>query len=95
MLVVLSPLLSLCLTLEMLLYVLGAFLIPYIILLVLIGKPMYYMEAALGQYSQLGPVAVWKCAPVAKGMNHATSSPETIGLYMFSVTKNLPRPHFA
>jgi len=49
----------------------GAFLIPYIILLVLIGKPMYYMECALGQYSQLGPVSVWKLAPIAKGVGYA------------------------
>lgn len=37
----------------------GAFLIPYVILLVLVGKPMYFMEAALGQFSQVGPLAVW------------------------------------
>jgi len=37
----------------------GAFLIPYVVLLVLVGKPMYFMEAALGQYSQVGPLAVW------------------------------------
>jgi len=37
----------------------GAFLIPYIIILVLIGKPMYFMEAAIGQFSQVGPLAMW------------------------------------
>jgi len=37
----------------------GAFLIPYIIILVLVGKPMYFMEAAIGQYSQVGPLAMW------------------------------------
>ncbi|KAG1688561.1 Sodium- and chloride-dependent glycine transporter 2 [Nymphon striatum] len=31
----------------------GAFLLPYFILLLLVGKPMYYMEVALGQYSSL------------------------------------------
>eukprot|EP00092_Neocalanus_flemingeri_P036836 GFUD01040097.1.p1 GENE.GFUD01040097.1~~GFUD01040097.1.p1 ORF type:complete len:631 (-),score=180.30 GFUD01040097.1:203-2095(-) len=37
----------------------GAFLIPYVILLVLVGKPMYFMEAALGQFGQVGPLQVW------------------------------------
>lgn len=47
----------------------AAFLFPYIILLVLIGKPMYLMETALGQYSQLGPMNVWRCAPVMQGQS--------------------------
>ncbi|XP_044731735.1 sodium-dependent nutrient amino acid transporter 1-like isoform X2 [Chrysoperla carnea] len=33
----------------------GAFLIPYIIVLILIGRPMYYMEMLLGQFSSRGP----------------------------------------
>jgi len=37
----------------------GAFLIPYIIILVLVGMPMYFMEAALGQFGQVGPLQVW------------------------------------
>jgi len=37
----------------------GAFLVPYFIILVLVGKPMYFMEAALGQYAQVGPLAMW------------------------------------
>ncbi|XP_047473125.1 sodium-dependent proline transporter-like isoform X2 [Penaeus chinensis] len=49
----------------------AAFLFPYIILLVLIGKPMYLMETALGQYSQLGPMNVWRCAPVMQGVGVA------------------------
>lgn len=49
----------------------AAFLFPYIILLVLIGKPMYLMETALGQYSQLGPMNVWRCAPVMQGVGIA------------------------
>ncbi|XP_076069630.1 sodium- and chloride-dependent glycine transporter 2-like isoform X2 [Oratosquilla oratoria] len=49
----------------------AAFLVPYIILLVLIGKPMYLMETAIGQYSQLGPLNVWRCAPVMAGVGVA------------------------
>merc|ERR1712142_1117267 len=50
----------------------GAFLIPYIILLVLVGKPMYFMEAALGQYGQVGPLQVWiEMLPCAIGVGVA------------------------
>jgi len=46
----------------------GAFLIPYLILLFLVGRPMYLMEVALGQYSQLGPLHTWKrAAPLMAG----------------------------
>ncbi|XP_037085961.1 sodium- and chloride-dependent neutral and basic amino acid transporter B(0+)-like isoform X2 [Pollicipes pollicipes] len=49
----------------------GAFLIPYIIILVLVGKPMYLMETAIGQYSQLGPMSMWSMAPIMKGVGAA------------------------
>jgi len=49
----------------------GAFLIPYFILLILVGKPMYYMETALGQFSRLSPLQVWRCAPIATGVGVA------------------------
>ena len=31
----------------------ASFLIPYFVILMLIGKPMYYLELALGQFSQV------------------------------------------
>jgi len=50
----------------------GAFLIPYIILLVFVGKPMYFMEAALGQFGQVGPLQVWtQMLPCAVGVGVA------------------------
>lgn len=49
----------------------GAFLFPYFILLILVGKPMYFMEVALGQFSSLGPMSVWRCFPIAKGVGAA------------------------
>jgi hypothetical protein len=33
----------------------------------LIGKPMYFMELVIGQYSGLGPTGVWRMNPSAKG----------------------------
>merc|ERR1719288_513429 len=37
----------------------GAFLIPYIIVLILIGRPLYFMELSMGQFSSAGSVKVW------------------------------------
>ncbi|CAH2106398.1 unnamed protein product [Euphydryas editha] len=49
----------------------GAFLIPYIIVLLLIGKPMYYVEVVLGQFSSRNTVRVWAMAPAMKGIGYA------------------------
>ena len=46
----------------------AAFLFPYFILLIFVGKPMYYLETAIGQFSRLSPLHVWRCAPIAKGV---------------------------
>lgn len=45
----------------------GAFLIPYIIVLFLVGKPMYYLEGILGQFSSRNSVKVWSLSPAMKG----------------------------
>lgn len=45
----------------------GAFLIPYIIVLTVIGRPLYYMEMVLGQFSSRGNVKMYeKLSPVLK-----------------------------
>lgn len=46
----------------------GAFLIPYLIVLLLIGRPIYYLEMCLGQFSRFGQVKVWNMAPMFKGV---------------------------
>ncbi|XP_039611013.1 sodium- and chloride-dependent GABA transporter ine [Polypterus senegalus] len=51
----------------------GAFLIPYLIMLVLVGIPLLYMELAIGQYLRLGPVhSLAKVCPLLKGVGMAT-----------------------
>lgn len=42
--------------------------IPYIIVLVLIGKPVYFLEMALGQFSSSNSVKVFNCVPVLRGI---------------------------
>jgi len=45
----------------------GAFLIPYLIVLLFIGRPLYFLEMVLGQFSSSGSVKVWDVVPIAKG----------------------------
>lgn len=44
----------------------GAFLIPYLVVLTFIGRPLYFMELAVGQFSSSGSVKVWKMLPAVK-----------------------------
>lgn len=50
----------------------GAFLIPYLIMMVLCGLPMYYMEVSIGQYFSRGPVQSWRAiSPLFAGIGYA------------------------
>ncbi|XP_067936413.1 sodium- and chloride-dependent GABA transporter 1-like [Watersipora subatra] len=46
----------------------GAFLIPYFIMLVFAGLPIFFMEVILGQYSGVGPNKLFELAPLFKGL---------------------------
>ncbi|XP_060654099.1 sodium-dependent nutrient amino acid transporter 1 [Drosophila nasuta] len=48
----------------------GAFLIPYLIVLILVGKPVYYLEMLLGQFSSRGSVKVYDFAPIMRGIGY-------------------------
>lgn len=45
----------------------GAFVIPYIIVLLLIGRPVYYMEVIIGQFSSRGCIKAFDMVPLMKG----------------------------
>ena len=50
----------------------GSFLIPYLILAILVGLPLFFIELALGQYSAFGPTRLFgKMAPIFKGLGFA------------------------
>ncbi|XP_059507278.1 sodium- and chloride-dependent neutral and basic amino acid transporter B(0+)-like [Stegostoma tigrinum] len=46
----------------------GVFLIPYSLMLGLVGIPMFFLESSFGQFASLGPVAVWKSIPILQGV---------------------------
>ncbi|XP_055538311.1 sodium-dependent serotonin transporter [Wyeomyia smithii] len=50
----------------------GAFLIPYCIMLLFGGLPLFYMELALGQFHRCGCLTIWKrICPALKGVGYA------------------------
>ena len=50
----------------------GSFLVPYSIMLLLAGLPLFFMELALGQYSGAGPTRLFgRLAPAMKGLGFA------------------------
>uniref|UniRef100_A0A8C6WKA7 Transporter n=1 Tax=Neogobius melanostomus TaxID=47308 RepID=A0A8C6WKA7_9GOBI len=49
----------------------GAFLIPYFLMLLLAGLPLFFMESALGQFCSQGPINVWRAVPLLQGVGVA------------------------
>ncbi|XP_060687910.1 sodium- and chloride-dependent neutral and basic amino acid transporter B(0+)-like [Hemiscyllium ocellatum] len=49
----------------------GAFLIPYSVMLALVGIPLFFLECSFGQFASLGPVAVWRAVPMLQGVGIA------------------------
>ncbi|KAG8226533.1 hypothetical protein J437_LFUL007874 [Ladona fulva] len=63
----------------------GAFLIPYIIVLFVIGKPIYFMEMTLGQFCSCGQVKVWEIAPAFRVLR-SDDLPEWKPIYFMEMT---------
>nr|XP_023025844.1 sodium-dependent dopamine transporter [Leptinotarsa decemlineata] len=50
----------------------GAFLVPYCLMLVIGGIPLFYMELALGQFNRKGAITCWgRLCPLLKGIGYA------------------------
>lgn len=56
----------------------GAFLIPYIIVLLVIGRPLYYMEMVIGQFSSRGCVKMYDMVPALRGKNGQNNENEHV-----------------
>jgi solute carrier family 6 amino acid transporter-like protein 5/7/9/14 len=46
----------------------GAFIIPYVLMLVFVGLPLFFMELIVGQYVAAGPMKVWSISPLFLGI---------------------------
>ena len=65
----------------------GAFLIPYLIILIFIGRPLYFLELAMGQFSSKSSVKVWDLSPIFRGMyccSHNYFHPDAYSQNLFS-----------
>uniref|UniRef100_A0A336KCW2 Sodium-dependent nutrient amino acid transporter 1 n=1 Tax=Culicoides sonorensis TaxID=179676 RepID=A0A336KCW2_CULSO len=49
----------------------GAFLIPYLIVLLVLGKPVYYLEMLVGQFSSRGTIKVFDLCPAMRGLGYS------------------------
>ncbi|XP_064623690.1 sodium- and chloride-dependent taurine transporter-like [Lineus longissimus] len=49
----------------------GSFLIPYVTCALVGGVPLFFLEAALGQFMAIGGVGTWKICPLFEGIGHA------------------------
>ncbi|XP_042855526.1 sodium-dependent noradrenaline transporter-like [Penaeus japonicus] len=59
----------------------GAFLVPYLLTLVLVGIPMFFLETAVGQFSSSSCLSVYSVCPAFKGVGVASL---TINLFTLS-----------
>ncbi|XP_012535440.2 sodium- and chloride-dependent GABA transporter 1 [Monomorium pharaonis] len=51
----------------------GAFLIPFILMLVTMGLPIFFLELSIGQYTGIGPIKAFsRMAPAFHGLGHCT-----------------------
>jgi solute carrier family 6 amino acid transporter-like protein 5/7/9/14 len=51
----------------------GAFLIPYLLVLTVIGRPLYLMELGLGQFASAGPIKIWELCPAFRGVGYGAA----------------------
>lgn len=45
----------------------GVFLIPYVLIALVGGIPIFFLEISLGQFMKAGSINVWNICPVFKG----------------------------
>ena len=63
----------------------GVFLIPYTIMLLCTGIPIFYLEMAMGQYSGKGVLSIWEFLPCAKGIGWAMILVNTLICIVYNV----------
>lgn len=52
-----------------LLFISGTFLLSYLIITIIFGVPLLFLEITLGQFCQQGTTKLWRAVPLLKGSN--------------------------
>ncbi|XP_068620782.1 sodium- and chloride-dependent glycine transporter 1-like [Battus philenor] len=68
----------------------GAFLIPYLITLIICGIPLVYLETTLGQFASAGCISVFNINPLFKGAGYAMIVMNIIAMTYFSAIMSYP-----
>ncbi|XP_072023951.1 LOW QUALITY PROTEIN: sodium- and chloride-dependent neutral and basic amino acid transporter B(0+)-like [Amphiura filiformis] len=60
----------------------GAFLIPYVIMLMFAGIPLFFLELSIGQYGSNGPIRCWRSVPAIRGVGYGmVAASAFVGIY--------------
>ncbi|XP_042223468.1 sodium- and chloride-dependent GABA transporter 1-like isoform X2 [Homarus americanus] len=68
----------------------GAFLVPYLLVLVVVGLPLYLLESALGQFSSCSCFTLYEVCPIFKGVGYATFIMNLVFVAVYSVVIAYP-----
>ena len=63
----------------------GAFLLPFLIMLVLTGIPLFFLESAFGQYASSGVISIWKASPLFSGKLYFNLSATVYSLQLLAI----------
>lgn len=73
----------------------GAFVIPYMIVLLVVGRPVYYLEMVMGQFSSRGSVKVYDVSPVMRGIGVGQMIAMSIVISYYAATIAVAIRYFA
>ena len=68
----------------------GAFLIPFVVMIILCGFPLYFLEYSLSKFSGRGPYKIWDISPVFRG-NDSLSALIDLLMYMYKINYHIQK----
>ncbi|XP_076054339.1 sodium- and chloride-dependent GABA transporter 1-like [Oratosquilla oratoria] len=68
----------------------GAFLVPYLLMLLMVGIPLFFLESAIGQFSSSGCLTIYSVCPAFKGIGYANILVTLIASTYYSVVIGYP-----
>lgn len=63
----------------------GVFLIPYFMMLLVCGIPLFFLELGFGQYSQKSPLTIFNSIPLFKGIGWAMLIASFLSMVYYNV----------